>query len=329
MTQKKLLSLLLPGLVLLFLATRAFSGGAVSAQTPADTPTPGPVAVTVTFAQGAVSCGTSISANVSVTVGSAAAPNGTQVALTANIGTVPPAVTTTNGQAVFNYIAPATGGGTARVSATALGVTGAALVNVICGTSGTVGAVLGTPAVACAGSTANVVFSWTPVAGAEVQWVDLSLSNNGFAPGTFIGFGPLSGTTTQIQWNGLIAGQTHYWRVNAGTSLGWIPSQTGSFTPCAPTIPPNTVTYVCTGSGRATVFWNLSQPPVATSSSWLDLSIFDNGFLPGTFIGGNITGQTQHTWPGILANVGHFWRVNDLTPQGWIARSTGSFNAIC
>src|SRR3954451_12321346 len=34
------------------------------------------------------------------------------------------------------------------------------------------------------------------------QWVDLTLFNNGFAPGTFIGLGPLSAGQNTFTWNG-------------------------------------------------------------------------------------------------------------------------------
>src|SRR3954452_22475198 len=42
------------------------------------------------------------------------------------------------------------------------------------------------------------------------QWVDLSLANNGFLPGTFLGFGPLTSTQPQAVWDGLLSGGVRY-----------------------------------------------------------------------------------------------------------------------
>jgi hypothetical protein len=293
------------------------------------------VAITVT-AQSPLTCATSTAVTVNVTQGGAAAPNGTPVILNANPGTVQPAtVNTSNGTAVFTYFSPATGTGTATLTATALGGTGQTQIALFCGAGPgpgpqLPGARLNTPTVQCFGNTANVIFSWQPVPGAEVQYVDLSLANNGFAAGTFIGFGPLAGNATNIQWNGLVAGQTHYYRVSAGVpNAGWAFSTTGVFTPCGPTAPPGGTSYVCTGGGRAAVTWGISTPPFGTTATYVDITLQDNGFLPGTFIGQNATGQQNFTWTGILANSTHFWRVNHLAPQGWVSGGIGSFYAAC
>jgi hypothetical protein len=61
------------------------------------------------------------------------------------------------------------------------------------------------------------------------QWIDLSLYNNGFAQGTFIGLGPLSPYSNSQPWGGLLPGNWHYLRVNTLTQYGWYPSQTVSF----------------------------------------------------------------------------------------------------
>jgi hypothetical protein len=164
-----------------------------------------------------------------------------------------------------------------------------------------------------------------------VQWVDLSLNNNGFAGDSFIGFGPLNGPTNQIQWNGLLPGQTHWWRVSAGVpGTGWVFSQTGAFTPCGTNPAAGTTTFVCTGQGRATVTFGLGPPPAGTSASWVDLSVFNNGFAPGTFVGGNATSvTTSFAWNGILANAPQWWRVNNLTPGGWVSSATRAVMPTC
>jgi len=303
--------------------------------TPSPTPTPGPTSVTLNPSQRALSCGTSTQVTVNVVSNGTAAPNGTAVTLAANPGTVTPAsLTTTNGASTFTYFAPPGAQGIATITASALSVSGNVQISLFCGAGpggGQVqGAVINQPVVQCFGGTANVIFSWTPVPNAEVQFVDLSLANNGFAGGTFIGFGPLTGTTNSIQWNGLVAGQTHYWRVSAGVpGIGWAFSQTGSFTPCGPTAPAGGTSSVCSGNGRAAITWNITQPSLPAIATYVDISTIDSLFLPGQFVGSNASGQQTFTWQGILANVTHYWRINHLTSQGWVAGGTGTFLASC
>src|SRR5581483_7493837 len=74
-------------------------------------------------------------------------------------------------------------------------------------------------------NTVRAHFLWTS-SGQGEQWVDLSLFDNGFAPGTFLGAGPLPPGQTVFAWDGLIPNATHYLRVNTLTADGWFPSQT-------------------------------------------------------------------------------------------------------
>jgi len=344
MNRKLFLALLLPGILVIFLLANA-SGTRPAAQaaddtptptaTPTVTPTPGPNAVAVNPSQRALSCGLNTPVTVNVTMGGNAAPNGTAVTLAASPGTISPAaVTTTNGTATFTYFAPPAAQGIATITATALNTSGSATISLFCGVApggGQVpGAVIQQPVVQCFGGSANVTFTWIPVAGVDVQYVDLSLANNGFAGGTFIGFGPLAGNTNAIQWNGLAVGQTHFWRVSGGLpNVGWVFSQTGSFTPCGPTAPAGGTSSLCTGNGRASVTWNITQPPIPATATYVDISTIDSLFLPGQFVGTNATGQQTFTWQGILANIGHYWRINHLTAQGWVSGGTGTFLASC
>lgn len=85
----------------------------------------------------------------------------------------------------------------------------------------------------CLGTgSARVTFSWQSVSqGAAQQWLDLSLSDNGWIPGTFLGAGPLGSTATSYTWDGLVAGRVHYVRVNQRLQSGaWDPSHTFIFT---------------------------------------------------------------------------------------------------
>lgn len=79
------------------------------------------------------------------------------------------------------------------------------------------------------GSSVTVTFKWSANS-AGPQWLDLSMHNNGFAPGTFVGAGPVASGQGFFTWQGLAKGGTHYWRVNTLTPAGWRGSNTGAFT---------------------------------------------------------------------------------------------------
>jgi hypothetical protein len=88
-------------------------------------------------------------------------------------------------------------------------------------------------------NTARAVLLWQPSRGGT-QYVDLSIFNDGFAPGTFISAGPFDRGTWGYAWDGLWPGVTHFVRVNTLTSQGWKPSHTLAFyTPdCNPAAEP-------------------------------------------------------------------------------------------
>src|SRR5438046_289576 len=64
---------------------------------------------------------------------------------------------------------------------------------------------------------------------AGIQFEDLSLFNNGWIFGTFIGIGPFSPNQNTSVWEGLVPGQRHYLRINTLTYYGWEQSQTLTF----------------------------------------------------------------------------------------------------
>ncbi len=83
----------------------------------------------------------------------------------------------------------------------------------------------------CASATANsarAFFLWTPSKTGQ-QWLDLSVLNDGFAPGTFLSAGPFPGDRWGLVWPSLQQGTTHYARVNTLTSQGWMASSTLAF----------------------------------------------------------------------------------------------------
>lgn len=83
----------------------------------------------------------------------------------------------------------------------------------------------------------TVTFNWQANA-VGPQFLDLSTSNNGFVPGTFVGAGPVASGQGSFTWYGIARGLTHYWRVNTLTSGGWAASGPASFTSltCRPAI---------------------------------------------------------------------------------------------
>lgn len=85
--------------------------------------------------------------------------------------------------------------------------------------------------------TVQVVFLWTP-SGQGQQWLDLSVFNNGFTPGTAVGVGPLTPDAWIFIWDGLLSNTTHYFRVNTLTASGWQPGATGHVTTGVCAAPP-------------------------------------------------------------------------------------------
>ncbi len=75
----------------------------------------------------------------------------------------------------------------------------------------------------CRGATADSVrafFLWNPSRSGP-QWLDLSIFNDGFAPGRFVGVGGFPNAHWGFIWDGLRQGTTHYARINTLTSEGW------------------------------------------------------------------------------------------------------------
>jgi hypothetical protein len=194
---------------------------------------------------------------------------------------------------------------------------------------GTAPANLGFPQADCNRSTADVTFYWGPNQ-AGLQFLDLSLTDNNFASGTFVNTSALNENTDRFTWTGLSSGVPHYWRINTLTDDGWVSSFTGTFVPCG-TPQVRGITYSCIGGGLAAVTFSWSPATPSGSTTWLDLSIFNNGFDGGSFINAGPMGHDwlNWTWPGIMANQTHYWRVNTLLGNDWARSNTGSFVAYC
>ncbi len=189
---------------------------------------------------------------------------------------------------------------------------------------------LGQPQATCNGSTATVSFDWTIPASATQIWLDLSLSDNNFAPGTFVSAGPLSSNASSYVWSGLLSGRVHYWRVNALTPSGWTPSATGAFVPCgnpALLFGPTT----CTGPVTAEVDFRWAPIADQSAKQWIDIGS-DPNFAPGTFtgIGPIFSADQTRRWTGIAADATYFFRVNESGSDGrWHTSQVAGFSVHC
>ncbi|OGY22100.1 MAG: hypothetical protein A2113_02735 [Candidatus Woykebacteria bacterium GWA1_44_8] len=174
----------------------------------------------------------------------------------------------------------------------------------------------------------TVTFRWQP-AGSGPQWLDISLFNNGFASGTFVGIGPFPAQTSSFTWDGLTPGKMHYFRVNTITPSGWqptpvLPFMTGQ---CAPGSSPGFYYLECSKTQPGRVAVTFRWQPSGKGSQWLDISLYANGFASGTFIGvGPFPAQTNSfTWNGLIPARMHYFRVNTQTLGGWEANQTVAF----
>jgi hypothetical protein len=275
-----------------------------------------------------VGCSGTSTITATLTPSNGTVPDGTEVTFSTNAGSVnPTTATTTSNAASTTFTAPASSGGSATITATSMGVSGSTTVTVNCGGGPVAAASLGFPTATCGAST-NVTFWWGPNRAGN-QWLDLSLVDNNFAAGTFVGAGPIGPEAGSFNWNGLTPGLPHFWRVNTLTAEGWTTSFTGTFVACSgPEI--RAATYGCLGGGQAVVQFHWSPSTPSGNGTWLDLSIFNNGWSD-SFINAGPMGHDwlNFTWSGILANTTHFWRINTLFGNTFDPSSTGQFTAFC
>jgi hypothetical protein len=82
-----------------------------------------------------------------------------------------------------------------------------------------------------------------------------------------------------------------------------------------------------TPEGRAVITFTW-QPRAGALVQWLDLTLYNNDVVWGTFLGSgpHAAATSTITWPGILPGLPHYWRVNALMPDGtWQPSETGVF----
>jgi hypothetical protein len=176
-------------------------------------------------------------------------------------------------------------------------------------------------------------------AGAQQIWLDLSLFDNGFAPGTFAGAGPFGprASAFEFHWPGIDKNRVHYYRLNALRNGQWIELGRGVFEAvnCW-----GIEGIRCQPGGTVSVQFGIS--PAYSSQArpalqqWLDLTVManhrspaiHNGFLPGTFVsaGPFPVSATHFTWAGIAPGLRHWYRKNVLYADGrWDQVYGGSF----
>lgn len=162
----------------------------------------------------------------------------------------------------------------------------------------------------------------------EVVWIDLSLFNNNFTPGTFVNSGPYvpqEFRRSDVQWDGILPQRTHYYRLNALIGGKWVELGRASFESlncgdflsftCDPITITNTVEMVSADRAAS------GGPSSSSPDKWVDISLSNNGFLPGTFFGMRMT--DSHTiWRGIVPGQRHYYRHHWFYPgQGWFTQT--------
>lgn len=176
---------------------------------------------------------------------------------------------------------------------------------------------LGLPVATCApDGAATVYFAWTPIEGASATYIDLSLNDNGFVPGTYISGGPFEGNAGSLAWPGILASQPHFWRVAAQVGNGFVYSSAGSFNACGvPTI--LTPGVQCTSTTTMAVTFRWSLLTAAGGWSWLDLG-YDPTFAQDTYTGISLDPSiSTYTWQNLDGNAPWYARVTRVTADGY------------
>ena len=113
---------------------------------------------------------------------------------------------------------------------------------------------------------------------------------------------------------------------SVGAALSELPSTDPAFLGATQLATFSTCT---TGDPRATTlfFWRPAPryrfPDHGNGiDQWVDLSLSNNGFQPGTFVSQHVGGQSDLIWTGLLANSVHYWRVNTWDGVHWHASPT-------
>jgi hypothetical protein len=93
------------------------------------------------------------------------------------------------------------------------------------------GAILYHPSADCSGAPALVTLTWTPLAGASGQWLEISVLDNGFEAGTFTRVN-LQSDQTALTMGALARSIPSYWRIVSESGGGQVASETRAFVAC-------------------------------------------------------------------------------------------------
>ncbi len=93
-----------------------------------------------------------------------------------------------------------------------------------------------------------------------------------------------------------------------------------------------TPVQACSATPSSSVVVNFAWPDTGNRWSRLRLSLFDNGFLDGTFVeaGPLFPGTNAFSWEGIMPGLPHFYRVDVWDGEEWRPHAQGAFvSALC
>jgi len=76
--------------------------------------------------------------------------------------------------------------------------------------------------------TTQATFGWTSY-NQGAQWIDISTTDPGFSPNSYISTGPIASGQNSFGWNGLQGGVTYFARIDTQTAYGWVPSAPVTF----------------------------------------------------------------------------------------------------
>jgi len=176
----------------------------------------------------------------------------------------------------------------------------------------------------------------------DAVWVDLSLVDNNFLSGTFIGTGPFAPQADgrAVFWNGLLPGALHVYRLNALIGERWVQIGSGAFeTPDC-----DVVTLIaCNGSAEGTaallnkIRFNLTAwwprgagPPPDRENpvEWLDVDLWYTFRDGESFVARRIHAPETVDML-VLPGWRHFYRRNVLAIDGrWYAQWHGTFLSL-
>jgi len=173
--------------------------------------------------------------------------------------------------------------------------------------------------VAYPGSVA-VTFTWQETPNALHTWVDLSLSDNGFLPDTFLTVGSVDFPGGTFTWDGILAGMRHFYRVNVFYPDGWAAVASGSFTTIADCPKPTAdrgwfTSSNCNGDSVEVRF---TWIPGGGTTQWLDLAGSPEAMAQDVYQSfGPLPADTAAFRVRVPTGTDFWWRVNTYSALGW------------